>query len=63
MAFDRDVDKPVVSCPIAGATKPKHLLDAVAALDLTLTDSEIIELEERYTRRTTTGGDTPCDDA
>jgi aryl-alcohol dehydrogenase-like predicted oxidoreductase len=40
--------KPVVSCPIVGATKPNHLHDAVAALDLALTDGEIAELEQRY---------------
>ena len=43
------LSKPVVSCPIVGATKPNHLQDAVAALDLELTDGEIAELEERYT--------------
>jgi aryl-alcohol dehydrogenase-like predicted oxidoreductase len=42
------LSKPVVSCPIVGATKPHHLTDAVAALDLRLTDSEITELERRY---------------
>jgi aryl-alcohol dehydrogenase-like predicted oxidoreductase len=41
--------KPVVSCPIVGATKPNHLEDAVAALELSLTGSEIAELEEHYT--------------
>ena len=35
------LSKPVVSCPIVGATKPKHLQDAVAALDVNLTDDEI----------------------
>jgi aryl-alcohol dehydrogenase-like predicted oxidoreductase len=76
MAFDRDVDKPVVeavqaiaaarslpmaqialawvlskpvvSSPIVGATKPHHLQDAVAALDVTLTDHEIAALDEPY---------------
>ena len=43
------LSKPVVSCPIVGATKPRHLQYAVAALDLELTGSEITELEERYT--------------
>ena len=43
------LSKPVVSCPIVGATKPRHLQDAVAALDLELTTGEIAELEERYT--------------
>jgi 1-deoxyxylulose-5-phosphate synthase len=41
--------KPVVSCPIVGATKPHHLQDAVATLDIDLTDGEIAELEESYT--------------
>jgi aryl-alcohol dehydrogenase-like predicted oxidoreductase len=41
--------KPVVSCPIVGATKPHHLRDAVAALALALTGSEIADLEDRYT--------------
>jgi aryl-alcohol dehydrogenase-like predicted oxidoreductase len=41
--------KPVVSCPIVGATKPKHLTDAVAALELSLTEAEIAELEAPYT--------------
>lgn len=43
------LSKPVVSCPIVGATKPNHLQDAAAAVDLTVTDGEITELEERYT--------------
>jgi aryl-alcohol dehydrogenase-like predicted oxidoreductase len=41
--------KPVVSCPIVGATKPKHLTDAVAALDLRLTGADLAELEAPYT--------------
>lgn len=41
--------KPVVACPIVGATKPHHLDDAVAALDATLTDDEIAALERPYT--------------
>ena len=32
---------PVVSAPIVGATKPHHLPDSIAALDLHLTDDEI----------------------
>jgi aryl-alcohol dehydrogenase-like predicted oxidoreductase len=43
------LSKPVVSCPIVGATKPNHLQDAVAALDLSLTEGEVAALEERYT--------------
>ena len=41
--------KPVVSAPVVGATKPHHLADAVAALDITLTDDEIERLELPYT--------------
>ena len=42
---------PVVDAPIIGATKPHHLADAVAALDIALTDDEIAALEEPYTPR------------
>jgi len=42
------LSKPVVSCPIVGATKPNHLQDAVAALNLDLADREITRLEEHY---------------
>jgi aryl-alcohol dehydrogenase-like predicted oxidoreductase len=42
---------PGVSAPIVGATKPHHLPEAVAALDLVLTDHEIHALEESYTRQ------------
>ena len=40
---------PAVSAPIVGATKPHHLTEAVAALELTLTGDEAITLEEPYT--------------
>ena len=43
------LSKPIVSAPIVGATKQHHLADAVAALDVTLTDDEIQTLEEPYT--------------
>ena len=46
---------PVVSAPIVGATKPHHLPDAVAALDVHLTDDEIAALEAPYTVRTPNG--------
>jgi 1-deoxyxylulose-5-phosphate synthase len=46
---------PVVTAPIVGPTKPHHLADAVAALDITLTDEEISVLEEPYTSRQATG--------
>jgi 1-deoxyxylulose-5-phosphate synthase len=37
-----------VTAPIVGATKPHHLEDAVAALDIVLTDEEISTLEDSY---------------
>jgi aryl-alcohol dehydrogenase (NADP+) len=40
---------PVVSAPIVGATKPQHLADAVAAVDLVLDDDEAEYLESAYT--------------
>nr|WP_300149794.1 aldo/keto reductase [Propionicimonas sp.] len=39
---------PVVSAPIVGATRPHHLSDAVAALDVQLTEDEVTQLEEHY---------------
>ena len=49
------LQNPVVAAPIVGATKPHHLPDAVAALDLQLSDDEIRILEEPYTPRLPTG--------
>lgn len=40
-----------VTAPIVGATKPQHLDDAVASLDLTLTAEELAALEAPYTPR------------
>ena len=40
--------KPEVSAPIVGASKPGHLDDAIAALDIVLSDDEIARLEEPY---------------
>jgi hypothetical protein len=40
---------PIVSTPIVGATKSHHLPEAIAALDIHLTDDEITSLEEPYT--------------
>ena len=45
---------PVVDSVLSGATKPRHLADAAAALDLTLTDDEIRALEQPYLPRTPT---------
>ena len=46
---------PAVSAPIVGPTKPHHLTDAAAALDIDLTDEEVRGLEEHYTPRQPTG--------
>ena len=43
------LSKPAVACPIVGATKPKHLADAVAALEVKLSEDETRALEEPYT--------------
>ncbi len=40
--------KPGVAAPIVGATKLSHLDDAVAAVDVRLTDDEIKRLEAPY---------------
>ncbi len=42
------LQKPVVTSPIIGATKPNHLEDAVAALAVKLTPEEMTRLEEPY---------------
>jgi aryl-alcohol dehydrogenase-like predicted oxidoreductase len=42
------VQKPFVTAPIVGASKPQHLDDAVAALALELDSAEIARLEESY---------------
>jgi aryl-alcohol dehydrogenase-like predicted oxidoreductase len=39
---------PVVSSPIVGATKPEHLADAAASIDVVLTPEEIATLQEGY---------------
>jgi 1-deoxyxylulose-5-phosphate synthase len=40
--------RPGVTAPIVGATKPHHLEDAVAALEIELTDDEVARLEKAY---------------
>ncbi len=49
------VNNPVVAAPIVGPTKPHHLADAVAALDVELTDDEVNALEAPYTPHAPTG--------
>jgi aryl-alcohol dehydrogenase-like predicted oxidoreductase len=45
----------VVTAPIVGATKPQHLADAVAAVDLTLTEDELARLTQHYLPHTPEG--------
>jgi aryl-alcohol dehydrogenase-like predicted oxidoreductase len=40
--------KSIVTAPIVGASKPQHLDDALAALTLDLTESELAQLEAPY---------------
>jgi aryl-alcohol dehydrogenase-like predicted oxidoreductase len=49
------LNNPVVAAPIVGATKPHHLADAVAALDVRLSEDETRTIEEPYTPHLPTG--------
>jgi aryl-alcohol dehydrogenase-like predicted oxidoreductase len=42
------LSRPGVTAPIVGATKLGHLEDAIAAVDITLTDDEVARLEAPY---------------
>ena len=42
------MSRPAVTAPIIGATKLKHLDDAIAAVDIELSDDEIAALEAPY---------------
>jgi 1-deoxyxylulose-5-phosphate synthase len=42
------LNKPHITAPIIGATKMEHLDQAIAALDIKLSDDEIKRLEEPY---------------
>jgi aryl-alcohol dehydrogenase-like predicted oxidoreductase len=46
---------PVVTSPIVGVTKPSHLSDAIAAVDVELDADEVAYLEEPYTPHTVAG--------
>ncbi len=47
--------RPGVDAPIIGATKPHHIDDAVAALDIELSDDEVAQLEAPYSARPQVG--------
>ena len=49
------LSNPVVAAPIIGATKPRHLDDAAAAVDIDLTPEEVTALTEHYTVRAASG--------
>jgi len=49
------LQKPFVTAPIVGASKPHHLDDAIAALSLNLSSEEIAALEEPYTPHAVVG--------
>jgi len=40
--------QPAVTAPIVGATKPEHLADAIASLDIDLTAAELSDLARNY---------------
>jgi aryl-alcohol dehydrogenase-like predicted oxidoreductase len=42
------LSKPVITAPIVGATRLQHLADAIASVDVKLSDAEIRSLEEPY---------------
>ncbi len=42
------LQKPVITAPIIGASKPGHLEDAIGALSVRLSDDEVQQLEELY---------------
>jgi aryl-alcohol dehydrogenase (NADP+) len=47
--------QPAVTSPIIGVTKPQHLSDAVAAVDLALSDADLEELDAGYTPHAVAG--------
>jgi len=49
------MQKPFITAPIIGATKPQHLEDAVAALTLKLEAAEIAQLEAPYVPHAVSG--------
>ena len=52
-----------VAAPIVGATKERHLDDAVAAVDLVLSEDEVSALEAHYVPKPVAGIDVPRSDA
>lgn len=48
-------NRPGITAPIVGATKPHHITDAVSALSISLSPDEIGRLEKHYTPRVVSG--------
>src|SRR6185312_786775 len=48
LALAWHLSKPFVTAPIIGATKSNHIADAVAAVELELSQDEIARLEAHY---------------
>ena len=48
MALAWVLANPAVTAPIVGVTKSQHLSDAIAAVDVELSDEDIAALEEPY---------------
>jgi aryl-alcohol dehydrogenase-like predicted oxidoreductase len=44
-----------MTSPIVGVTKPSHLSDAIAAVEVELTDDEVTYLEEPYVPHSVAG--------
>jgi aryl-alcohol dehydrogenase-like predicted oxidoreductase len=51
------LSRPAVTAPIVGATKPHHMADAIAAVDVTLTDDETTRLMAPYQPHSVSGHD------
>jgi aryl-alcohol dehydrogenase-like predicted oxidoreductase len=49
------LQRPGITAPIVGATKPQHLEDALAAVDLSLSPDEVERLQKPYTVRHVVG--------
>ncbi len=49
------MQRPGVTAPLVGTTKPRHLDDALAAVELTLDDEHVERLERGYTARPVIG--------
>lgn len=49
------MQQPGITSPIVGVTKPQHLVDAIAAVDVKLSTQDLTLLEDPYTPRAVAG--------